>query len=222
MSFRSALCLLACVFLTSQDARADTISFPTTFTTSGSFSCRTGIVCTFGPGSVTIATPEGGTATITFTGATTTFNATNQAQRVPFGEFTLTADRGFTFPTFPTNPKMGIVRVAMTLAQTEPLFSTGAHEWIFGPGGLESIRLQMGRSGFARSLPPNSTGYHKIVYTVRPFPFTLNPNSSTSLFVDAGVVPEPASLFLVGTGIAGLVVRRRRRQATDGTDNAGH
>jgi len=211
MSFRNTLCLLACVFLPAQNARADAVSFPTTFTTSGSFSCQKGIVCTFGPDSVTIASPEGGTATITFTGVTTMFDATNHVQPVPFGEFALTADEGFTFPTFPTNPSRAIVGVAVTLAQTAPAVSSGAHAWFFGPGGSESIGLQIGRAGFARSLGANSTGYHFIVYTVRPFPFTLNPNSSTKLIANAGVIPEPASLFLVGSGIAGFVVRRRRR-----------
>jgi hypothetical protein len=212
MSFRTALCLLGCVFLTSQNARADAISFPTTFTTSGSFGCQKGIVCTFGPDSVTVASPEGGTATITFTGVATTFNATNHLQTVPFGEFTLTADEGFTFPTFPTNPNRAIVRMSVTLAQTEPAVSSGAHEWLFGPGGKESVTLQMGTRGFARSLGANSTGYHQIVYRVRPFPFTVNPNSSTKLVADVGVVPEPASLFLFGSGVAGLFVRRRRRE----------
>jgi hypothetical protein len=210
MSFRTALCLLGCVFLTSQNARADAISFPTTFTTSGSFGCQKGIVCTFGPDSVTVASPEGGTATITFTGVATTFNATNHLQTVPFGEFTLTADEGFTFPTFPTNPNRAIVRMSVTLAQTEPAVSSGAHEWLFGPGGKESVTLQMGTRGFARSL--GATGYHQIVYRVRPFPFTVNPNSSTKLVADVGVVPEPASLFLFGSGVAGLFVRRRRRE----------
>ena len=211
MSFRTALCLLGCVFLTAQNAGADAISFPTAFTTSAAFGCQKGIVCTFGSSSVTVADPEGRSATITFTGLTTMFDATNHVQRVPFGEFALTADEGFTFPPFPTNPGLAIVRVAMTLAQTQPVPASNAHAWFFGPGGKESIRLQIGDGSFARTLGPNPTGYHTIIYTVRPFPFTLNPNSKTTLFADAGVIPEPASLFLVGSGIAGLFVRRRRR-----------
>jgi hypothetical protein len=49
-----------------------------------------------------------------------------------------------------------------------------------------------------------------IVYTVRPFPFSLPGHGSLNLVADVGVVPEPGTMLLVGSGIAALIGARRR------------
>jgi hypothetical protein len=199
----SAVCLFGCLLLSSRDARADAVSIPTSFSTSGSaFECLRPSIDCFGSGS----------AQITFTGVDVSFDVTNLVQRVPFGEFTFTATDGFTFPTFPTNPKRSILRFSLGLDQTAPEAGAGARLWLFGPGGGEDLRLQMGTFIFIRPAGPNPFGLGKIVYTVGPYPLTLKPNTTTRLFADVAAVPEPTSLLLLASGLTGMALSRRRRQ----------
>src|SRR5689334_12606298 len=76
----------------------------TTLTTSAKFDCRPSIHCTGeGTNSVTFLTSTG-TATLTFTGLTQTFDVTNRAQRITLGSFNLTHTDGFTFPPHKNSP----------------------------------------------------------------------------------------------------------------------
>jgi hypothetical protein len=222
----AALFLLAFLSLSVQNARADAIRFPTSFSTTGSFSCRAGIECS-GEGTNAITFGSGAdTATVTFTGVNTSLDVTNHVQRVPFGDFTLTATEGFTFPTHPNNPtQLSILRFSMKLHQMTPVDAGGSRgkEWLFGPGGREDLSLRMGQGYFVRPVGPNPFGYNSIVYTVTPFPFTMQPNTTTSTFADVGAVPEPGSMLLLATGLLGTAIARRRgRRAANTPRSALH
>jgi len=51
----------------------------------------------------------------------------------------------------------------------------------------------------------------RVVYSISPVLPDINGSGTTNLVADAGVVPEPATMLLVGGGIAGLFARRRKR-----------
>ena len=118
--------LVGMLLLSSQNARADSVVFPTSFATSGTFGCHVPIPCT-GEGTNSITIGSGAdTATITVTGVNTSVDVTNQRQDVPsLGEFSMTAPEGFVFPVVPSNPtQRAILRFSLSLVQTLPVADT--------------------------------------------------------------------------------------------------
>jgi hypothetical protein len=194
-------------------ARAEPLKVTSTITTSGSFDCLSTIQCSGeGTDSVTFGSGED-TATLTFTGVSSTFEVTNRVTPVTLGAFELMASDGFVFPVFPTNPRRPILRFDFNVAQAQPVVASTTRIMRFGPGGRPSLSIQLASSFFA--LPIGSTepfNYSAIVYTIKPFPFSIEPGHITPLTAQVGAVPEPTTILLVGTGLASAVAVRRRRR----------
>jgi hypothetical protein len=209
------LLLFALSMLTASIARAEPIVVTsTTVSTSGTFDCKSGIVCS-GEGTNSITIESGAnTATITFTGVQTSFDVTNEAAPITMGSFAMTARDGFTFPVRPHNPTgLPVLRFFLTTHQSDPVSGTIQRLWEFGPGGHEALPIMIGYGalGFLLTSPPTDTGYQLIVYTFRPVPFSISPGT-VSLTADAGAVPEPATMVLLGTGLIAAASAAKRRK----------
>jgi PEP-CTERM motif-containing protein len=191
------------------------VAFDTALTTSGVFRCQGTIACSgSGTNSITLGSGDN-QATITFTGVTRTFQVTNVAQRITVGTFDVTSTPGFTYPER-GNPNLPVLRFGLIYEHTMPTPGHGTASWTFGPGGGSMLPILTGIAyvGLPLDVNPPNVGYAGFVYTVRPFPFSLPGSGSLDLAADVGVVPEPGTILLVGSGIAGVIGARRRRRST--------
>jgi hypothetical protein len=219
-----ALGIVACSLLTPTPGAAEpytvlpdgSIVFNTAVTTTGVFRCGGLTPCTgAGTNSVTFGSGEQA-VTISFTGVNSSFVVSNVTTPVTLGSFTVSQ----VTPTLPfppsVNPFVSVVGFTLSLTQTSPVEATQTKFFGFGPGGFEDLPLHEATSNyFALPAGPNPFNY-RIVYTVSPFPFTLNGSGVTLLTADVGAVPEPTTMLLVGSGLALAAWRRRRRPGDRG------
>ena len=212
----SSRCLLLTTVLAliAAEASAEPFAFNANVTTSGVFGCLKEPACVASGDSVILGSGADA-VTLTFTGIDTSLAITNTAQPVSLGTLSASSSAA-TFPTR-TNPLLPIVSFVLTLTHDGPVAGSDTLGLRFGPGGTAELEFLQGNTYL--SLPSGGSttpGFNHpwLIYSLSPFQFSIPMNGSVDLTADVGAVPEPATLLLVGFGLAGAAARRFRGDRT--------
>jgi len=199
-------------------------AYATDYTTSGVFTCGrtryqlTGS-CRVSGNSVILESATGSVTTVSFTGVTGTLVATGKATRFPTGTMQVT-HVGTTPPHLPTfkSPAEYVFSFSLIISTAPPYASSGGfwHRFWSRPahlsGGRTGVEVQL-----ATAPAPSPYLRPLRVFDATDFDLPLA-DASVDMSADATITPEPATIVLFASGLAGVAGALRRRRRTPAAD----